>query len=172
MAAAETSTVPRTKLPFFDIVFRNLEDGHYEAPSDYNQVSRKSTPVLGSEDALLKAFGTFVLAVSDLEEAAFTAHVGSEKLLVTTKAPGLNEQLRTYTSDKITITSSTLTTPIPEGQLDFELQIIKPDGESKVPKQLSTVRIKDACPRRQPCCSNRFPLPSAPLHHACPFEAV
>lgn len=138
--AEVATTLPRTKLPFFDIFFRTFEDNKYEAPSDYNQVARQSTPVLRSTDELLKAFGTFVLAVSDLEEAAFTAQVGSDRLLVTAKAPGLNEQLRTYSSNKIIITSSPLTRPIPEGQLDFEIQIIGPESSSKVPKQLSTVR--------------------------------
>lgn len=153
MAAAEITDLPRTKLPFFDITFRNLEDGHYERPSDYNQASRQATPILGSDDDLIKAFGTFVLAVSDLEDAAFTADVGSERRLVTAKAPGLNEQLRTYTSDKITISSSPLTNPIADGLLDFELQIIGPDNASKVPKQLSSVRINDDCMRAQPDCS-------------------
>ncbi|KAJ3496758.1 hypothetical protein NLG97_g2419 [Lecanicillium saksenae] len=146
MAAADLTDLPRTKLPFFDITFRNLEDGNYEAPSDYNQASCKSTPVLGSNDELLRAFGTFVLAVSDLEDAAFTADVGAERLLVTAKAPGLNEQLRTYTSDKITISSSPLTNPIPDGQLDFELQIIGPENGSKVPKQLSSTLVLAVCP--------------------------
>lgn len=149
--AADMTSLPRTKLPFFDIVFRNLEDDSYEAPSDYNQASRQSTPVLGTSDALIKAFGTFVLAVSDLEEAAFTADVGSERLLVTAKAPGLNEQLRTFSSDNITITSSPITSPIPDGQLDFEIQIIAPESASKVPKQLSSVRINDESMRPQPC---------------------
>ncbi|KAJ2972363.1 hypothetical protein NQ176_g7202 [Zarea fungicola] len=144
--AEVATTLPRTKLPFFDIFFRTFEDNKYEAPSDYNQVARQSTPVLRSTDELLKAFGTFVLAVSDLEEAAFTAQVGSDRLLVTAKAPGLNEQLRTYSSNKIIITSSPLTRPIPEGQLDFEIQIIGPESSSKVPKQLSTALVLAVCP--------------------------
>ncbi len=157
MAAADITNLPRTKLPFFDITFRNLEDGHYEAPSDYNQVARQSTPVLGSKDALLTAFGNFVLAVSDLEDAAFTADVGSERLLVTAKATGINEQLRSFSSDKIIISSSPLTTPIADGLLDFEIQIIGPESASKVPKQLSSVRINESCiwpqpePRLPPC---------------------
>ncbi len=150
MAAADIINLPRTKLPFFDITFRNLEDGHYEAPSDYNQVSRQSTSILRDNDALLKAFGTFVLAVSDLEDAAFTAHVGSERLLVTAKAAGINEQLRSFSSDKITISSLPLTSPIADGLLDFELQIIGPESASKVPKQLSSVRINEGCVWPQP----------------------
>ncbi|OAA68849.1 AMP-dependent synthetase/ligase [Cordyceps fumosorosea ARSEF 2679] len=146
MAAPEINSLPRTKLPFFDITFRNLEDGHYEAPSDYNQVSRQLTPVLASNDALLKAFGAFVLAVSDLEDAAFTAHVGSERLLVTAKAPGINEQLRSFSSDNIAISSSPLTAPIADGLLDFEIQIIGPESASKVPKQLSSTFVLAVCP--------------------------
>ncbi|TQV96194.1 hypothetical protein V2A60_003368 [Cordyceps javanica] len=146
MAVSETTSLPRTKLPFFDITFRNLEDGHYEAPSDYNQVSRQATPVLGSKDALLKAFGTFVLAVSDLEDGAFTADVGSERVLVTAKGPGINEQLRSFSSDKITIVSSPLTETIADGHLDFEIQIIGPESASKVPKQLSSTLVLAVCP--------------------------
>ncbi|KAJ4164938.1 hypothetical protein LMH87_006591 [Akanthomyces muscarius] len=146
MAAADTINLPRTKLPFFDIAFRNLEDGHYEAPSDYNQVSRQSTSILRDNDALLKAFGTFVLAVSDLEDAAFTAHVGSERLLVMAKAAGINEQLRSFSSNKITISSLPITSPIADGLLDFELQIIGSESASKVPKQLSSTLVLAVCP--------------------------
>ncbi|KAM3452487.1 hypothetical protein MY3296_004511 [Beauveria thailandica] len=137
--------VPRTKLPFFDITFHNLNDANYEAPSDYNQVARQSTPVLASNDTLLKAFGAFVLAVSDLEEAAFTADVGSERLLVTAKATGINEQLRTFSSDEIAIFSTPLTAPISDGQLDFEIQIIAHGSASKVPKQLSSAFVLAVC---------------------------
>ncbi|EGX93351.1 NRPS-like enzyme, putative [Cordyceps militaris CM01] len=149
MAAAETANLPRTKLPFYDITFRNLEDGHYEPPSDYNQVSRPLARVVRSNDALLRAFGTFVLAVSDLEDAAFIADVGAERLLVTAKGPGINEQRRSFSSDNITISSVPRTSTVADGLLDFEIQVMRSGSGAKVPKQLSSTLVLAVCPTEE-----------------------
>lgn len=120
----------RTKLPYFDLATHNENDAK-NVSEKYHSASIKSTPIVQASSSIIKAFASFVAAVSDLEEIAFIAKYAEaegateEPRLAVASVPSASKP-RSFTSDHIEVATFDVVES-DNKQTDFEIQIVSGD---------------------------------------------